>query len=89
MQKIHRRKNEEISKEFVCTEGCGKAYGSYAALYTHVKNKHTYAKLPEMKAGMIKPKGGETNKKGQIVERDSPQGDISVFPYDCKICKKL
>jgi len=41
MQKVHRRKNEDIIKDFVCTEGCGKAYGSYAALYTHIKNKHS------------------------------------------------
>lgn len=40
MQKIHRRKNEEIAKDFVCSHDCGKAYGSYAALYTHIKNKH-------------------------------------------------
>jgi hypothetical protein len=40
MQKVHRRRNEQIIKDFVCIHGCGKAYGSYAALYTHIKNKH-------------------------------------------------
>jgi hypothetical protein len=46
MQKIHRRKNQDISKEFICPQNCGKAYGSYAALYTHIKNKHPFAKPP-------------------------------------------
>jgi hypothetical protein len=46
MQKVHRRKNEDIVKDFVCTEGCGKAYGSYAALYTHIKNKHSTIRPP-------------------------------------------
>ena len=51
MQKIHRRKNIEISKDFVCPNLCGKSYGSYAALYTHIKNKHPHSKPPEMKSG--------------------------------------
>lgn len=41
MSKVHRRKKLEIMKDFICTYGCGKAYGSYAALYTHIKNKHS------------------------------------------------
>ena len=40
MSRIRRRKNDQIEKEFVCPQKCGKAYGSYAALYTHVKSKH-------------------------------------------------
>ena len=86
MQKIHRRKNDEIAKQFPCTEGCGKAYGSYAALYTHVKNKHMNAKLPEMKAGALKT---ENIKKTVIPSKQPPQSQVYLFPYDCKICKKL
>lgn len=55
--KIHRRKNEEIPKEFFCpVEDCGKAYGSYAALYTHMKNKHNEVKPPNMPTTTAKPK---------------------------------
>ncbi len=45
----------------MCPNGCGKAYGSYAALYTHIKNKHPSTKPPEMKEGTIKTK--EPSKK--------------------------
>lgn len=51
MQKIYRRKNDEIPKDYVCTEGCGKAYGSHAALYTHMKNKHGSTKINNSKGG--------------------------------------
>jgi hypothetical protein len=68
MHKIHRRKNEEIAKEFSCPQNCGKAYGSYAALYTHIKNKHPTAKPPEMKAGSIKAK--ELTRKPRPQERE-------------------
>ena len=50
MQKIHRRKNADIEKEFICPQKCGKGYGSYAALYTHIKSKHPEIKPPEMKS---------------------------------------
>lgn len=86
MQKIHRRKNGEIAKEFVCTEGCGKAYGSYAALYTHVKNKHSEAKLPEMKAGSLK---GEPARKPRPPEPAVVPAEVQNYPYDCKICRKM
>ena len=49
MQRIHRRRNNEIEKAFPCPQKCGKAYGSYAALYTHIKSKHPDTKPPEMK----------------------------------------
>lgn len=50
--RIHRRKNVEIPKEYFCTvSSCGKGYGSYAALYTHMKNKHTNIKPPNMPSG--------------------------------------
>lgn len=63
MQRIHRRKNEEIPKDYVCAEGCGKAYGSYAALYTHMKNKHGCSKFTDLKAPTIKIKA--SGKKGR------------------------
>ena len=38
-QKNQRRKRQDPeSRDFVCK--CGKSYLSYAAAYTHVKNKH-------------------------------------------------
>lgn len=38
-QKQQRRKRKDPeSRDFVCK--CGKSYLSYAAAYTHVKNKH-------------------------------------------------
>jgi len=64
-RKIHRRKDKDIAKEYVCEAGCGKAYGSYAALFTHVKNKHENIKPPEMKAS--KPKIG---RKGRPVTKE-------------------
>ena len=30
--------SKDEARQFVC--GCTKRYGSYAALYTHIKNKH-------------------------------------------------
>lgn len=37
----HRRKKDEIEKEFICGDpNCGRKYGTNAALYTHIKNKH-------------------------------------------------
>lgn len=40
-KKIYRRKAEEIEKDYCCKASrCGKKYGSYPALYTHLKTKH-------------------------------------------------
>jgi hypothetical protein len=40
-RKIHRRVGKDITKNFVCGDkNCGKSYGTNAALYTHIKNKH-------------------------------------------------
>ena len=50
MHKVHRRRNADIEKEYVCPLRCGKSYGSYAALYTHMKSKHPNVKPPEMKS---------------------------------------
>ena len=59
MAKIHRRKNEEVPKDFTCpASSCGKAYGSYAALYTHMKNKHPTLKPPTMPT-VLKNKNGQ------------------------------
>ena len=33
-----RKRKDEESRDFMCA--CGKSYLSYAAAYTHVKNKH-------------------------------------------------
>lgn len=38
-KKIRRPRSAAGARNYVC--GCGKAYLSYPALYTHVKNKHT------------------------------------------------
>ena len=65
MQKIYRRKNEDISKDYVCTEGCGKAYGSYAALYTHIKNKHGCIKPTDLKSNNPAKTKEATGKKGR------------------------
>ena len=86
MQKIHRRKNQDISKEFLCPQNCGKAYGSYAALYTHIKNKHPTAKPPEMKSGHIKSKEPPRKSKAEnfkIIHENSENVD-----YDCKSCRQ-
>lgn len=41
-KKIHRRRADEIEKEFKCrVKKCGRYYGSYPALYTHLKTKHS------------------------------------------------
>lgn len=64
MQKMHRRKNEEIAKVYICTEGCGKAYGSSAALYTHMKNKHGCSKSIANPRGEYERK---TGKKGRPI----------------------
>ncbi len=50
--KRSRRKKPEIVSERKCTWGkgsniCGKVYGSYAALYTHIKLKHAEGKNDE------------------------------------------
>jgi hypothetical protein len=87
MQKIHRRKNEEIPKDYVCAEGCGKAYGSYAALYTHMKNKHGCLKVAEVKAPMVKVK--TTGKKGRPlvkIKEDVILSDPIINENICKIC---
>ena len=70
--KIHRRKNEEVPKDFMCTvTSCSKAYGSYAALYTHMKNKHADVKPPTM-PNVTKNKNGQPGrpkiKKSEEVE---------------------
>ena len=57
--RIFRRKNEEVPKDFNCpVEACSKAYGSYAALYTHMKNKHEDVKPPTM-PNIVKNKNGQ------------------------------
>jgi hypothetical protein len=38
-KKKRRPRSAAGSRNYLC--GCGKAYLSYPALYTHVKNKHT------------------------------------------------
>jgi hypothetical protein len=86
MQKIHRRKNQDISKEFICPQNCGKAYGSYAALYTHIKNKHPTAKPPEMKADHIKLK--EQTRKSKAEKEKVVSERVENVDYDCKICKQ-
>ena len=63
MQKVHRRPNKDIPKDYVCVEGCGKAYGSYAALYTHMKNKHGTVKNIDLKGNLVKVKA--TGRKGR------------------------
>lgn len=63
MQRIHRRKNQDIPKDYVCAEGCGKAYGSYAALYTHMKNKHGCLKVMDVKPAPAKIKA--SGRKGR------------------------
>lgn len=87
MQKIHRRKNQEIPKDFVCAEGCGKAYGSYAALYTHMKNKHGYMKSNDVKIPQSKIKA--TGKKGRPMTKVKEEvifGDPIVSENVCKLC---
>lgn len=49
-QQRRKRKDPE-SRDFYCK--CGKGYLSYAAVYTHVKNKHDSSK--EFEEGIIKP----------------------------------
>ena len=86
IQKIHRRKNNEISKEFTCPNHCGKAYGSYAALYTHIKNKHPTIKPPEMKEGSFKPREHGLRLTKQENPIDQP---VDSYDFDCKMCRQI
>lgn len=67
MQRIHRRKKDEIAKDFICSFGCGKAYGSNAALYTHIKNKHPNMSVLSDIKSIPKPKA--TGKKGRPLKK--------------------
>ena len=51
---VKRRKAIEIERHFICGDPlCRKSYGSYPALYTHIKTKHNNIE-PK---GTIKPTG--------------------------------
>jgi hypothetical protein len=73
----------------VCNHDCGKAYGSYAALYTHIKNKHpNTGTFSEIKSMMAKPKA--TGKKGRPLkkEKEEPVNNEAPQEYECKICQE-
>ncbi|CAD8150094.1 unnamed protein product [Paramecium pentaurelia] len=56
----HRRKKEEIEKDFICGDpNCGRKYGTNAALYTHIKNKHNG--VPP--TGTVKPSTSKKTKE--------------------------
>ncbi len=41
LKAVKRRRAVEIEREFICGDPlCRKSYGSYPALYTHIKTKH-------------------------------------------------
>lgn len=85
MQKVHRRKNEQIIKDFVCIHGCGKAYGSYAALYTHIKNKHGAGDSTELRgvagrARLATGRKGRPNRKVKLEHLES-------VSYECRLCQ--
>jgi transcriptional regulator of heat shock response len=65
---------------------CGKGYGSYAALYTHMKNKHTDIKPPNMPTGgknKIATQGRPKVKKHE--EEKMPEEVENTF---CLICSQ-
>jgi hypothetical protein len=90
MHKIHRRKNNEIAKDFFCPENCGRSYASYAALYTHMKQKHPDSKPPEMKLapGIAKQKAGRQVKTSKVEVDQGYKEYDEIINYDCKICKQ-
>lgn len=58
-KKRKRTKADETQKNFICE--CGKSYMSYAALYTHTKNKHDGI-FPEGTVTQSKKKARKTKK---------------------------
>ncbi|KAM3127323.1 hypothetical protein pb186bvf_020576 [Paramecium bursaria] len=66
----HRRKKFEIEKEFICGDpDCGRKYGTNAALYTHIKNKHNGI-APN---GTIKPSGSKKGKDNTIDQQQEEE----------------
>jgi hypothetical protein len=79
-QQRRKRKDPE-SRDFKCS--CGKSYLSYAAVYTHVKNKHGGDK--EYEDAIVKPEK-EKLKRGR--PRDKKKIVISSETQILSICEE-
>lgn len=82
----HRRRKEEIANNYICgDQNCAKKYGTNAALYTHIKNKHSGEEPPNTK----RPEpSGTKGQKGRPKQEDHSEPEVPDDNVGCCLCLK-